>query len=321
MPKFRQQKGIEKSKTLALTFRNYRISLEYKRMLIDSIIIPTLSYGTEILGMSERRTQIIKRVVDINLSQILNTKNYCRNRAYEEFDLKTVHIRAAISRTRAISKWRQSEFLIKDLIETSSNFKSRKHTWSKGTFFWLKRFKIDLNNPDKSGKQLVLENYSQRIEKRDKSIITQLNKEYKIKSGKFIRHTEINKLLKPLGVYQLMRIRTGTFPYTNNLVYKKIIGPEFKNKCMCCRAREVEDIEHILIKCPTFNQERSKHLQSIVPNNYGTNNKNIISSVLRGDCPASGKMPLEKIIKITDYLSAISLKRSVITAELRKRTM
>ena len=322
MSQFRAQKGVERSRALTPTLRNYRVPLEYKRMLINSIIIPTLSYGTEIFGMSERRTQNLKRIVDINLSQILNTKNYCRNRAYEEFDLKSVHVRAAISRTRALCKWRDTGFLIKDLIESSSQFKSRKSTWTKGTSLWLKRFKIYINNPDIPGKQLVLDNYSLRIDKKDKTVATKLGKEYRLKSGKRIRRLEINKTLKPLGVYQLLRIRTGTFSYTNNLVYKGIIGPEYKNKCFWCGSSRAEDLEHLLFYCTKFNQERSTHLHSTVPNTgTSANLKNVTKTVLGGDCPASGKMPAETVVRTIDYLSAVSLRRSAILTDLQKRTL
>ena len=324
MADYRVQKGIIKSQALTPTLRNYLVPLEYKKMLINNIILPTVSYGTEIFGMSERRTQRIKRVVDISISQILKTKNYCRNRAYEEFDIKSAHVKAAISRTRAITKWKDSNFLIKYLIESSNEFKSRKSTWTKGTNLWLKRFKIDLNNPDRSSKQLVLENYSERIDKKDKTITTKLAKDYKIKSGKLIRKLEIQKTLKPLGVYQLMKLRTGTFNFTNNLVYKGFIRPEYKNKCLCCNESIVEDIKHLLLECKAFKQERLKYLNTIVPNNIGTStnllNKHI-SMILGGDWLASSKMPADSIVKTIDYLSAITLRRSQFILDLQKSNL
>ena len=58
-------------------------------IFINNIITPTVRYGTEIFGMSEKRIQNIKRVIDTSLSVILNTKNFCRNKEYQEFDWKT----------------------------------------------------------------------------------------------------------------------------------------------------------------------------------------------------------------------------------------
>lgn len=322
MANYRVQKGIIKSQALTPTLRNYLVPLEYKKMLVNNIIIPTVTYGTEIFGMSERRTQRIKRVVDLSLSQILKTKNFCRNRTYEEFDIKSVHVKAAISRTRAITKWKNSNFLIKYLIDSTNKYKSRNSTWTKGTNIWLKRFKIDLNNPNRSSKQLVLDNYSSRIEKRDKTLATKLAKDYKIKSSKFIRKLEIQQSLKPLGVYQLMKLRTGTFNFTNNLVYKGFIRSEYKNKCICCNESTVEDIKHLLLYCNAFTQERNNYLKAMIPSNLGNINiKLVIKKILGGDCPASGKMPAENIVKTIDYLSAISLRRSQIILNLQKRNM
>ena len=318
MSRYRVQKGIEKSKIVSLTLRNKLVPLEYKKMLVNNIIIPTVSYGTEIFGMSEKRTQGIKKVIDISLSHILNTKNFCRNRAYEEFDLKSIHMKAAINRTRAFRKWKESKNLISDLIRSSEIYKSRKSTWSKGTNLWLKRFKIDINNPLSNGKQEIMENYIPRIMKRDKTETSKLARILKVKSGKLLRRLEINMELKPLGVYNLMRLRTGTFMFTNKLTFIGILSHTYKDKCICCKANIKEEIGHILLECNAFKNERDKYLEidpgdrKLAPDKLKNKNLNLL---LGGERPASGKMQAEKIVKTIDYLSAIARKRAALIAE------
>jgi len=145
MSEFRVTKGVSKVMALSCTLRNNCVPLEYKKMLIGGIIAPTVLFGAEIFGMSERRCSSLRKVVDTGISMILKSRNYSRNRAYEELDLKPVQVKAAVSRARGYSKWSQSKGFIRDLINTSDQFKSRKHTWSKTTKTWLKRFRINMS--------------------------------------------------------------------------------------------------------------------------------------------------------------------------------
>ena len=304
----RVQKGFARVNEVADTLRNKSVPLEYKRMIIGNVLIPTVGYGSEIFGMSETRTRAIKRVLDYSLANVLGTKNYCRNRAYEEFNLTPVQVRAAMSRARGFYKWKDSRGLIRDLIETAQDFKCQKDTWCKGTRKWLKRFKIEPES-NSLGRKEVLANYVSRIEKRDKAIATKLAKEYKIKSGKHIRRLEIRNKLKPLGTNQLTKIRTGTFLFTDRLIQMGKIKPDLKNKCVCCKKDTQEDIAHLFLECEAFREER-KILKLKAEENSPQNKKKVIIKILGGDSPASGKMPLTAVVKSTDYLSLIAGKRA-----------
>lgn len=72
-----------------------------------------------------------------------------------------------------------------------------------------------------------------------------------------------------------------------------------------------------IVKMHNIYQEKFKDLHSTVPVNLGTNTniKRIISTILGGEQPASGKIPVENIIKTIEYLSAISLRRSAIISQ------
>ena len=178
MAKHRVVNSIARTKVITPTLRNKLVPLEYKRMLISNIVIPSASYGSEIFGMSEKRTIGIKKVVDIAISQILNSKNYSRIRAYKELDVKPIFTITAISRARAFAKWVHSTNIIGILIATSEDFKTSKYTWCKGSSIWLKKFKIDINNPKKNTKEDVLDNYMSRIVKRDKTLMAKLANDY-----------------------------------------------------------------------------------------------------------------------------------------------
>lgn len=246
--KFRIEKGRDKLSTLTPTLRNNLIPLEYKKMLVNNIIIPGIIYGSEIFGMSEKRTSSLKKVVDQSIGQILNSKNYCRSRAYNELDLKHISIKAAMSRARGFNKWKQSKGLIKNLIMTSEAFKSKKYTWSKTIRTWLKRFKIEISE-NSFGREEVQNNYISRVNLRDKSEISKLADNGNIGSGKKLRRLEIDGQIESGGFNHLLKLRTGTYKFTNNLVFSGIIPQNKINNCIFCKEHGREDIKHLLLYC------------------------------------------------------------------------
>jgi hypothetical protein len=323
MSGFRVNRGVNKVMTLSCTLRNKLVPLEYKKMLIGSIVAPTVLFGAELFGMSERRCSSLKKVVDTGISMILNCKNYSRNRAYEELDLKPVQVKAAVSRARGYSKWSQCNGLIKDLIDTSDQFKSRKHTWSKTTKMWLKRFRINLTESLSLGRMEVLNEYIPRVNRRDHTEATRQATQLKLGSGKQIRRLQLSNLSSTSGLYYLTRLRTGTYQFTNKLIFSGIISPRYINKCAFCKKNTIENIEHLIIHCDAWNMERLTFLkindinESLITDNL----RSVLKSVLGGNNPASGRKPVDWIIATGKFLSAISRKRTVIVTDLKREMM
>ena len=318
MSEYRVRKGVVKLMTLSKTLRNSYVPMEYKKMLIGSIIAPTVQYGTELFGMSEKRCSSLKKVVDNGISMILKSKNFSRNRAYEELDLKPVQVRAAVSRARGYSKWSQSKGFIRDLIESSDQFKSKKHTWSKTTRIWLKRFRIDLTESITSGRNEVLSEYLPRIKSKDGTNASREATRLRLGSGKKIRRAEVNGLSPSGGLYYLTKIRTGTFQFTNKLVFSGQIGQEYTNKCAFCKNNCIENPEHLMLYCSAWREERQRYLG--IRNNTSTSSV-LLKSVLGGNSPASGRKPVDWIIASGNFLSAISRKRAALVAVLKRERL
>ena len=129
--KYRQYKGKETFYGLMATLRNTRVPLEYRNMLIKSILIPTIHYGAEVFGMNEQRVNAFKRILDNGIKGIVKRSNFCRTRAYEELDIKSIYISAAVSRARGLKKWTNSNGLISDCIKSQIDFKSKESAWIK----------------------------------------------------------------------------------------------------------------------------------------------------------------------------------------------
>ena len=123
MAEYRINKTRMAANSMLPTLRNNRIPLEYKKMIINNVISPMVSYGAEAFGLNETRMQKAKTTVDRCILCIVNDRNFPRNRVYEELDIKPIQIKAAISRIRSYDKWRKNDKILCKLIGTADNLK------------------------------------------------------------------------------------------------------------------------------------------------------------------------------------------------------
>ena len=319
MAKFRKQKGMEVVIGLSKTLRNQLVPLEYKRMLVNNVIIPTVLYGSEIFGMSETRISPLKQVSDKAIGLILNSKKFCRVRAYEEMDLKPIQIRAASSRARGLAKWKNGRGLISDLIGSVDEFKKRKRTWAKATNAWTKRFKI--RDEDMSIQTAISTEYICRIKRRDRSGISKQAETHKLSSGKKLRRLQISDQSLVSGIHHLTKIRTGTFRLVNDYVHCKRLDRRHLNRCIFCNKNMVENVEHLFLYCNAWKRERQKCL-GLATLNDPPNDQNslaevrkILSCALGGNVLASSRKPADWLSMSCRFLSAIAKRRSAIMAE------
>lgn len=319
MSKYRLGKGKDCLMSMVATLRNIRVPLEYRVMLIKSILIPTLHYGSEIFGMNEKRVNSLKRVLDNGLKCIVKKSNFCRQRAYEEFDIKQIYVSAAVSRARGLAKWINSNGLISDCIISQESFKSKQSTWIKESKRWLKLMRIDISLPPQQLTQQVLDNRATRMHERDNSVIGLWADSVGITSGKAIRKSEILKGASYVGINLIIKIRTGTFSYTKHLVRLLIIPGTYTHKCVCCGSEEPEDAEHLILRCTAFNDireqcipnitEKLRNITSVIAQN------NLMKRLLGEEGLTSGRKISREVLGTIEYLSHVLPKRAAIIAE------
>lgn len=314
------------SKT-ASTIANTKIPLAYKQMLIKSLVLPTLLYGSEIFGMNENRMNNLTRVADNLMKNLTKKHNYCRKRVYEELEVKRPYIYAAISRSRCFTKMKESNGVINELINNSRIFKSKKKTWVTNTMTWLKKNKIDMNLNTKETVHMVQAAVDVKQKKRNKSIIGTRATRYGWHSGKELIKAELFTDVPTLGLAMMFKIRTGTFRSTNEMIVTGKINPEYRNRCILCGTNTAETIEHLLLDCNALNVERDKYLTTIISEINGlstslaTQRKLTQKVLLGGEMPAFGRKPAEIIPSVAKYLSALVVKRSAKIAEIKTTKM
>lgn len=320
MSKYRIDKGKDTLCGLMATLRNSRVPLEYRLMLIKSILIPTIHYGSEIFGMNEARVSSLKRILDNGIKGIVKKSNFCRTRSYEEFDIKSIYISAAISRVRGLKKWTFSKGLISDCIQSQEQFKSKQSTWIKEAKRWLKLMKIDISSQDLI--EQVRISRTNRMHEKDKSIVGQWANRISISSGKAIRKAEFRNACNSTGINLITKLRTGTFTFTNQLVRLQTLPESFKNKCVCCKLEVIEDVEHLLLRCNKFSIIREKCIPNILTLISGGNTDLLKHKLIKkllgeeGELTSGRKITREGLGTIK-YLSCILPLRSASIVECK----
>ena len=313
MSKHRLDKGKQALGRVVKTLVNPNVPLGYRLMLIKSIIIPTLHYGAEIFGMCEKRVNALKRILDNSIKCIVKRSNFCRMRAYEEFDILPLYVSAAVSRARGLRKWRDSNCLISDLI--GSQFKSKKSTWIKEARKWLKVLKIDLEQSISQIKEQIISIKLNKLLTRNQSVIGEWANRLSLTSGVSIRKGEIDSAYSSIGFNAITRIRTGTFTFTNQLVRIGKLPTRFRNSCVCCGSSTTEDVKHMIIECVAFQDVREKYLPSF---ESGTDDSTIykyISQLLGGERPSFGRRIYGEVLALSRYLSVVVPRRCGIIAQ------
>jgi hypothetical protein len=320
MSKYRIDKGKNTLRLLTPTLRNAKVPLEYRIMLIKSILIPTIHYGSEVFGMNEARVNSLKCILDNGLKCIVKRSNFCRVRAYQEFDIKPIYISAAESRARGLKKWTEANGLISDCIQSQEFFKSKLSTWIKESKRWLKLMKIDISLPSQELIEQVHANRTRRVLERDRSVIGQWANRLQITSGQAIRKAEIMQACRYTGINAITKLRTGTFLFTNQLVRLQILPGTYRNKCVCCGTEEVEDVEHLLLSCTKFSSFRESCIPSLNGKDLTPESARIslLKRLLGEERLTSGRKTNREVLEVCRYLSHILPLRSGIVAECKE---
>ncbi|KAI5172896.1 hypothetical protein PAEPH01_1818 [Pancytospora epiphaga] len=200
--------------------------------------------------MNKARMNSLKRVLDNALKCLFRCSNFCRLRAYEEFDLLSLYVSAILGKAQAIKKWTLFRCIIRDLI--LNPFRFRKLSWAKESRRWLKVMKIDLSELSHLIKSNIISSRMASLKKRDFAFVCVWAAVHRIGSGKRIKKLQIVESRFTSCVSALTCIKTGSFPFTNILVYYMVIPIIFKNRCVACDGTFPKDVTHLLLLCPTY---------------------------------------------------------------------
>ena len=118
----------------------------------------------------------------------------------------------------------------------------------------------------------------------------------------------------------LIKLRTGTFNFTRDLVRILNLPIHYKTRCISCDKEIIEDITHMLVECHRYTTLRKKHFPNLDERLSSSINKDnfkklFIITLLGGEQPTPGRKMDRQIIKSIKYLSDIfGVRQSIIAS-------
>ena len=247
-----------------------QVPIEIRRRAITGALIPVLTYGGELWGMSIVRSGPAQRVLNLALSTLLGTKRVCAVRAMEELGIEGIYSRSCRLRIRALYKWTGSRTWIGELVRNPSVIKTKRQTWMKTGLSWIKKYVSGLYGKNlspahrkKKAKALLWK----RIARVEHSKIQALANENNWRNGYKLRDMELTHPELREGLSMMIRLRTGALALGSRLAASGVIPRRFMRMCPVCGREGAENLTHILIQCVGYREKRAEYnieLEAIV---------------------------------------------------------
>ncbi|OLY78617.1 RNA-directed DNA polymerase from mobile element jockey [Smittium mucronatum] len=300
---------------------NKNIPIALRATLIRSVLIPIATYGGELFGMSKARTSKLQTVIDTASRLVIGSgKTIALHRLREELKLTTVYTKTAVARERAFYKWPTLKTWITDLIEYP--MKSRLDTWVSGTRRWTKRF-CDHSAPGETLKYL-----DRRTRANEYSVISNWLKSSGIGRIRNVTGLELIFPENSKGIQEIIKIRTGLFRTAMKLAKSKIIDRKYLQLCPFCKNNVPESVEHLILECSKWTQQRQEHLGEFLPtiNHHlpGSTRIWLLGRLLGGELiyttsgirKNSDKPAVRAVLGTASFLSATTITRTITLHEL-----
>ena len=237
---------------------NKGICIPFKAILIKCVLVPALMYGSELWGMSSTRSGRINKILKKAIRMIFWSKRIPLDRILDEFDINRIHIQAALSRFRALRKWKHNKTMISEFVEQVP--RERKTTWSSRTRRWCKRYvghdyeSIDYN---------VGKNKIEEMLKGRRSFNTTLAALISVRYG--ILESQLKFIIIKVNNRQTRnytKIRCNLVQWSPALANARKIPQYYREHCILCEEGQ-EYLEHFLLDCPALSEKRSLYENKI----------------------------------------------------------
>ena len=274
MARDRADKGRKALYGLAPILSSSTIPVTIKSRLINAVLVPILSYGGEIWGMSSTRAMFGQRVLSEALRLVVGLKRTSTRTSAATLGQEVgVYQLAAIvsaARTRALFKYPSLRTYIADLVEAP--MVSRKRTWVSGSVMWLRRFcrnVLESESP-RAASNLVRRALNDRL---NRGVTAGRYRECEFGSSVKYLALTAKYLAFSKGLWWLTRIRVNAF-WTGR-AFERIgwLPARFRNQCpFCSREGTGENVEHFLLVCPAWEVMRQESLRGLLDRGFDSVN-------------------------------------------------
>ena len=165
----------------------------------------------------------------------------------------------AVARTRAFTKWRNSNKIIGDLKNNPvKTRKGKKLTWMQSASRWVSRTKVDTDQHPETIKEEIIDYYYKRNKEKEKAQICRIADENAFDQNNLFKKTFAE--CDNEHVHAMLRIKCGTITWTPEL--KRYPNNNIPVECIGCGVG-VESLHHYLEECELYTEERQELKEKI----------------------------------------------------------
>jgi hypothetical protein len=260
MAKAREDKGRKVLNTFRAVLASYDIPLYIRARVVQSILLPVLTYGSELWGMSSVRCDGPQKVLSEALRLLLRipAKSSLTSPTTigYEVNIPPIHAIASSARARAYLKFPSLRTVIADLLRHPPV--SRKRTWVTGTRQWLSRFcRIALQLNPSAGHDLVKRVvWELLLNKPSRTLRKYIANDY-IRKRDYLA-AAVRYPVFSQGIHWLCRMRVGAIWTVRRFVRIRWLPERYLTECpFCCVVNDTgEDLQHLLIQCQAWAEYR-----------------------------------------------------------------
>lgn len=244
------------------------IPLSVRVRLVKALLIPVLTYGSELWGMSDDRAQSTQRVLNEALRLLVGMKKQSTITSTAtiglEFEIDSMSAMASAARARAFLKFASLRTTIASLVVSPP--RARKKTWVTGCQMWMKRFSPAALMANTSAKQVSSIVRSVCRDRQTKGSVTAKRFDeygFQLTTGYLKIALRYPKATR--GIRWLCKMRVNAFWTATHFQRIGWLGDQYLRKCPFCRVRDTEEtLEHLLMECRRWNVTRTKYLSDFV---------------------------------------------------------
>ena len=266
MAKHRASQGEKSYFAMLPILRSNRIPLLVRVRILKSCLVPVLTYGGELWGMSNVRATYPQKILNQALKSLIGIPG--RSSATSslvlgtEFGIHTIETMVAAARTRAIMKYPNSRTIISSLTTNNPPLGS----WMRVARQWLSRMDIFIDDLTPStGHSLVLTSFGHRTIAKSELTGVQNYLDWNMSRTNSYLQIGIKYPSLARGITWLTKLRVGAFWPTSRLVAAGLIHvPHWSNHCPCCQANVSETLSHFIMTCTRWNEQRELYLGALI---------------------------------------------------------
>ena len=241
-------------------------SLLLKLDILHAVVVPNLSYGGEMLGMSESLVAPLDSILSKALCMLMKGWGIPAAAPLRcDLDIHSIHATMSSMRARAVAKFPTLRSSIASVL--ASPFVNRSATWYSGACRWLKKADLEGAQP-KVIKNSVDSHLLSRDSSRTKGAEQYVRvcfEETKGFLGAF-RKGKWASLRLDNGLAGLVAARAGGLRTGRMAAKAGLIDSFFLDVCPCCfnPLPKGESLAHMFLQCSAWSVQRDLHLAELI---------------------------------------------------------